>query len=286
MDIPHSTSNSSGSTIFFLSDYGLNDEFVGVVHAVVRRIAPLTRVVDLTHGITPFDVRSGSFALARAIPYVGSGVVLAIVDPGVGSDRRGVVLEVVGSSGSRHFVGPDNGLLMAAARSCGKISRVVVLDGGDRDRSATFDGRDLFAPAAAMISIGADLSELGSLETPDSLVTLPPPVVDVGSLRDGRKFLRTEVTWIDRFGNVQLSAVPALLSDTPDGVSLVEFDRRLSETREPEINLVRARTFCDLKPGELGLIDDSSGHLAIVSSESSAAGELSILPGQLVTLAY
>src|SRR5271169_6709510 len=143
-------------TVFFLSDFGTEDEFAGVVHAVIAAQAPGATVIDLTHHIPPFDVRAGSHSLVRAVPYLGPGVVLAVVDPGVGTGRRGIGLEVALSSGSGAslaFVGPDNGLLVAAAEAAAEapVARVVELarPPAPPDRGSTFDGRDLFAPAAA-----------------------------------------------------------------------------------------------------------------------------------------
>ena len=143
-------------TVFFLSDYGTEDEFAGVVHAVIAAQAPGVAVIDLTHHIPPFDVRAGSHSLVRAVPYLGPGVVLAVVDPGVGTGRRGIGLEVALPSGaSLAFVGPDNGLLVAAAEAAAEapVARVVELarPPAPPDRGSTFDGRDLFAPAAAAL---------------------------------------------------------------------------------------------------------------------------------------
>ncbi|HXN60167.1 MAG TPA: SAM-dependent chlorinase/fluorinase, partial [Acidimicrobiales bacterium] len=141
-------------TVFFLSDFGTQDEFAGVVHAVIAARAPGTTVIDLTHHTPPFDVRAGSHTLVRAVPHLGPGVVLGVVDPGVGTDRRGVAIEIALPSGrTMYFVGPDNGLLVAAAESVAEapIARVVELErhAPSPERGATFDGRDLFAPAAA-----------------------------------------------------------------------------------------------------------------------------------------
>ena len=213
MSVPTGSSEQAG-TIFFLSDYGTRDEFAGVVHAVIAARAPGVTVVDLTHRIPPFDVRAGSHALVRAVPHLGAGVVLGVVDPGVGTDRRGIVVEVpLPSGGTLWFVGPDNGLLMAAAESVGEapVSRVVELHRGTPDpgHGATFDGRDLFAPAAAALCVGVTLSELGDSVAPDTLARLIGGVVEHGRLPDGRTCLRAEVTWVDHFGNVQLAATVA-----------------------------------------------------------------------------
>src|SRR5215203_2888469 len=158
-------------TVSFLTDYGLEDEFVGVVKSVLRDLAPHVTVIDLTHGVRPFDVRGGSLALARAIPYVAEGVVLPVVDPGVGTARRAVAVEVAGGAGV--LVGPDNGLLAPAVAIVGGAERAVELTNPDHHLAApgaTFAGRDLFAPVAAHLCNGVDLTELGPLVDADLLM--------------------------------------------------------------------------------------------------------------------
>ena len=137
-------------TITFLSDYGTGDEFVGVVHSVIRSIAPEVRVIDLTHEIRPYDVRAGSLTLGRAAQYLCPGVVLAVVDPGVGTSRRGIAVEVGG--GQSYLVGPDNGLLASAVAMSGGATAAIELTNPTYQLpapGATFAGRDIFAPAAA-----------------------------------------------------------------------------------------------------------------------------------------
>ena len=191
-------------TLSFLSDYGTDDEFVGVVHSVVVSIAPHVRIVDVTHGIAPHDVRAGGLALARSAQYLCPGVVLAVVDPGVGTTRRRVAVEV--GSGQSVLVGPDNGLLAAAVALVGGADRAVSLSDPAwhlPSQSTTFDGRDVFAPVAAHLACGVDLAELGELIDPNGL--LPAVVATAAIETDG---LHAEVWWIDRFGNVQLNAGP------------------------------------------------------------------------------
>ena len=182
-------------------------------------------MIDLTHEIPPFDVRAGSHTLVRAVPYLGSGVVLAVVDPGVGTSRRAVALEAARPDAPLSFVGPDNGLLVAAAEAAAggtgaPVARAGAAPGagpgpaagpGRRGRrhtarGRTFDGRDVFAPAAAALCVGAALDSLGEPVDPASLVRLIAGVVDTGRLDDGRACLRAEVTWVDRYGNLQLAA--------------------------------------------------------------------------------
>ena len=139
--------------VSFLSDYGRADEFVGVCHAVMLDIAPDLRIVDVTHDIPPFDVRAGALALTRAIQYLPEGVVLAVVDPGVGTDRRCIAVEVENAA----IVGPDNGLLAPAVAMLGGPQRVIEITSLDHQLRApgpTFAGRDVMAPAAAYLAAG------------------------------------------------------------------------------------------------------------------------------------
>ena len=173
-------------TISFLSDYGHADEFVGVVHSVIRSIAPDVAVVDITHGIARHDTRAGGLALARAANYLCPGVVVAVVDPGVGTDRRPIAIEV--GAGVSVLLGPDNGLLAPAVGLVGGATRAVEL-GNPAYRlpaggGATFDGRDVFAPAAAHLCVGVPLTELGPEIDPATLLpgVLPISRVEAGPL--------------------------------------------------------------------------------------------------------
>ncbi len=290
-------------TVFFLSDFGTEDEFAGVVHAVIAARAPGTTVIDLTHHVPPFDVRAGSHTLVRAVPHLGPGVVLAVVDPGVGTARRGIGLEVALPAGaSLAFVGPDNGLLVAAAEAAAEapVTRVVELTRppAPPDRGSTFDGRDLFAPAAAALCAGVALEELGEPIDPTSLVRLIGGVVEEGRLHDGRACLRIEVTWVDHFGNLQLAATVA--DARVAGIPLrghVELAARLESGREDPDGLPRSLVpdgmqlrcvdaFGELEHGEFGLLVDANGHLAVVAGEASAARWLNVAAGELLVLAW
>lgn len=290
-------------TVFFLSDFGTEDEFVGIVHAVIAQHAPGTTVIDLTHHIPAFDVRAGSHTLERAVSHLGPGVVLAVVDPGVGTERRGIGLRVaLPSGGSLSFVGPDNGLLVAAAEAAAEapVSHVVELTRprASPERGATFDGRDLFGPAAAALCTGSALQELGHVIDPLSLVRLVGGVVEEGRLRDGRACLRTEVTWVDHFGNLQLAATVAdarVAGIPPSGC--VELAARiesgqahpdgLPEALVPDgVQLRCVDAFGELQRGEFGLLIDANGHLAVVAGEASAAGWLNVVAGELLVLAW
>lgn len=299
---PSEPSRTPG-TVFFLSDFGSRDEFVGVVHAVIAARAPGTTVIDLTHQIPPFDVRAGSHTLVRAVPHLGPGVVLGVVDPGVGTSRRGIGLAVaLPAGGTMSFVGPDNGLLVAAAEAAGEapISAVVELhrDPVPAERGATFDGRDVFAPAAAALCVGTPLAALGDPVDPVSLCRLIGGVVERGRLHDGRACLRAEVTWVDHFGNVQLAATVAdtRVAGLPAS-GTIELNAGVDAGRGdldgfprslvPDgVQLRCVEAFGDLQQGEFGLLVDANGHLAVVAGEASAAHWLNVAAGELLVLAW
>ncbi len=271
-DLPPPPRPPAGGAIHFLSDYGLADEFVGVVHAVLAARTPGVPVVDLTHAVAPFDVTAGARVLERAAPHLGPGAVLAVVDPGVGTDRPGVALEVATTAGPRHWVGPDNGLLPAAAEAVGSLVGVTLLD--RPDRPGTFDGRDVFAPAVAALVTGQGPERLGRPGDPADLVRLPRPLAEAGTDDDGR-FVRLEVTWVDRFGNVQLAASDEL-------TALVRSGNPLRAAGGRPLRSVRA--FAELGPDELGLLIDANGHPALVAARASAAERLGLTTGSVVVL--
>lgn len=261
------------NTISFLSDYGLDDEFVGVVHSVIRSLAPEVRVIDISHSIAAHDVRAGGLALARSVSYMAPGVVLGVVDPGVGTSRRGVAIEV--AQGEAFLVGPDNGLLAPAVAMVGGATAAVVLDNPEfhlDDASSTFDGRDVFAPVAAHLCLGVELHRLGTAVEP-SLLT--PGLLPVSGLTD-EGAIEAEVLWIDRFGNAQLNVDPDEIAGWPDAVTVE--GGRLSRTA------IRVRAFGDIPVGGVGLVVDSYGLLALAVDRSSAAVELQLSEGSRITL--
>lgn len=259
--------------ILFLTDYGLSDEFVGVCHALIARLAPEARVIDLTHGIPPGDVPAGALALASAVPYgPEEAVFLAVVDPGVGTGRRALAIE----AGRSALVGPDNGVLGLAAEALGGVGRAVAIDPArvtPGDVSATFHGRDVFAPAAAAIAAGGRLEQLGAAVDPSSVarVVIEEPVVKADRLE-------TMVLGVDRFGNVRLAASPDHLDQAGHG------DRAAVHLEQGPVPVRLVRTFGDLDPGEVGLLRDSGGWLALVRNGSSAAEALGLARYDRVTL--
>ena len=266
----------SYDTVSFLSDLGHGSDAVGVVHALLRDLAPELHVVDITHDIAPFDVRAGSLALARAVAYVPSGIVMACVDPGAGTDRRLVAVEVAGGNGV--FLGPDNGLLATGVALAGGAERAVILDRIEHHLAspgATFAARDVLAPVSAALARGVDLVELGSAIDPGSLL---PSVVPIPREENGS--LACEILWVDRFGNCQINAsyddVVAILGPETSRVRLAFGD----ELRNVEI----VTSYGALGAGAFGLVIDSSGLLSLAFDRASASRELGLGEGDAVRL--
>jgi S-adenosyl-L-methionine hydrolase (adenosine-forming) len=260
--------------VLFLTDYGLQDEFVGLCHAVIARLAPEVRVIDLTHGIPPLDVGRGAMVLADAVPHApADAVYLAVVDPGVGTERRAVAV----SAGDALLVGPDNGLLAPAWEALGGAAAAVSLRVPE-GASATFHGRDVFAPAAARLAAGEAPEALGEPLDPATLVRMEE---DRPRIRPGE--IRTRVAAVDRFGNVALAVradqAPSADLDRSDRVAI----RAGSESGARPVR--RVRTFGDLGEGEIGVLVDSAGRLAVVQRGGSAAASLGLGPGDPVVIA-
>jgi S-adenosyl-L-methionine hydrolase (adenosine-forming) len=259
-------------TVSFLSDFGTVDEFVGVVKAVIRDIARHVTVIDITHEIAPHDVRGGSFALARSIQYLPSGVVLAVVDPGVGTDRRAVAIEVADGEGI--LVGPDNGLLPAAATFAGGAERAVVLDNPAYHLPSpglTFGARDVFGPVAAHLCNGVALLDLGTEIDP---ALLRPGLVPLPRFENDA--IVAEVLWVDRFGNAQLNVGPAEIEPWGDRVRV----RAGDNVRTGKV----CASYGEIGTGALGLVVDSYGMVSVCLDRFSAADELHLAAGDAVEL--
>ena len=257
--------------ISFLSDFGTDDEFVGVVHGVIARVEPRLRVIDVTHGVPNGDVRSGALALLRAVQYLPEGVALAVVDPGVGTGRRAIAAQTTWG----HFVGPDNGLLAPAVAMVGGADVVVSLE-DERFRvpslgGATFDGRDLFAPAAAVLAAGqASIQDLGPVLGADSIAPLLLPLVEVDEVG-----LRGEIWWLDKFGNAQSNIAPADLEE----LGFKPGDEVPVVIGSMEHLLPWVVAYGEVDPGSALLHTDSYGLVAIAIREGSAADDLTLSTG-------
>jgi S-adenosylmethionine hydrolase len=260
-------------TISFLSDYGTRDEFAGVVRSVIRQLAPTVAVVDLTHHIPAHDVRAGGLALARSVQYLAPGVVLAVVDPGVGTARRAIAVEV--GDGASVLVGPDNGLLAPAVSMVGGATRAVELANPDYQLPApgpTFAGRDVFGPAAAHLCNGVDLIELGPELDVHGLM---PGMIPITRVEEGA--VVAEVLWTDAYGNLQLNVDPAEIDAFGERIEL-RFDGRVRTG-------VRHGTYAEVPVGEIGLVVDSYGLVSLAVDRGSAADELGVATGDEVVLA-
>jgi S-adenosylmethionine hydrolase len=253
----------------FLSDYGVADEFVGVVHAVIARLAPDARVIDLSHGIARHDVRSGALVLRDALPYAPPGVHLAVVDPEVGGVRRAVALRC--EQDDRLLVGPDNGLLTPAAERFGGVAEAVEISRSPwrlEPVSATFHGRDLFAPVAARLAAGEALGDAGDPLDPGELVVLELP-----SARLEDDVLIVHALTADRFGNVILDGSVEDLARVAHLGDVVEVAVKGGSRRARY-----ARTFADVGAGELLVYEDARGNLALAVNRGSAFDELGLEP--------
>jgi len=259
--------------VTFLTDFGLQDDFVGTCHGVMKRIAPEAQIIDITHGISPQQVLQGALVLANTLPYMPEGVHLAVVDPGVGTERKPLALR--GRDG-RLYVGPDNGLLVPAAERLGGVDAAWELANADYRLdpvSSTFHGRDIFAPAAAYLAAGVEPAELGPSVDPGSLVRPDLPRPEVG---DGR--IVAHVLIADRFGNVQLNLAPEHLEEVGiDAGTPVEIEVGLQR-----FYAVAARTFADVRTGDIVLYEDAYGNISVAINAGDAAEMLATEPGDTV----
>jgi S-adenosylmethionine hydrolase len=260
--------------VSFLSDFGVADDFVGACHGVIKRIAPDVEIIDVTHGIAPQAVLQGALILRNTLRYMPAGVHLAVVDPGVGSTRRPVIVR---DANGDLFVGPDNGLLVPATELAGIESAHELANPAYAIEpvSRTFHGRDLFAPAAAHLALGVEPAELGPPLAPDALVRLdiPKPVVAEG-------VVDASVLYVDRYGTMQLN----MTRDVLDRDCIVPGTRFEIELAGERYYATAARTYADARPGEIVLYEDSYRNIAIAINRGSAAEMFSAQPGQQVLL--
>jgi len=257
--------------ITLLTDYGIADEFAGVLQGVIAGICPEARVINLSHGVVSHDVRGGAAVLAQSLPYMPVGIHVAIVDPTVGSKRRAVALRL---ADGRILVGPDNGLLWPAAELAGGVEQAVEIS---RSRwriepvSATFHGRDIFAPVAAHLAAGEPLEQAGDPLDPWLLTRIETP----RARREGGALVAI-VNSTDRFGNVQLAAAHEDLEGL--GLQLGDAVRVQVESGEVHVGTY-GRTFSDVDEGRLLLFEDSGRRLALAFNRGSAVARLGLRGG-------
>ena len=250
------------------TDFGTTDPFAGIMKGVIASLAPEARIVDLTHGIPPQDVLAGALVLRHAVPYFPPGTVhLAVVDPGVGGTRRPLCVETAHGL----LVGPDNGLLSLAAPP-GEVQRIIHLT-EERfflsPRSATFHGRDVFAPVAAGLATGLPPSSFGSAAVDMERLPLPAPV------RDGPS-VRGEVIYVDRFGNLTSNVGEDILRTLERPVvSIAIGDVRLRGV---------APSYSSVRPGEPVAVVNSWGLLEIAVRDGSARDRLGARVGETIVV--
>jgi S-adenosyl-L-methionine hydrolase (adenosine-forming) len=262
--------------IVFLSDFGYRNEWVGICHAVINKIAPESQVIDLSHGVPPLDVRAGALLLSDSLPYFRhEAVVLAVVDPSVGRE-----LDIAIRTGDgRILVGPDNGLLAPAWRAAEGVANAVSITSSEillEPVSQSFHARDVFAPAAAHLATGASLTDLGESIEPQTLVDLhvSEPTVEPGKIA-------CEVLDLNRFGNVQLNARTSHLA----AAGLDQAERISVEATSGNAVVKRVATYADLTEGEWGLMVDPRGWLSVIrGNPSNAAADLGVGADDLVWL--
>jgi S-adenosyl-L-methionine hydrolase (adenosine-forming) len=255
--------------VTLLTDYGRDDDFVGVCHGVIRSIDPDAQIVDITHGIRRYAVRQGAIVLRNTLPYMPVGVHVAVVDPQVGTERRAVALR---TGDGRILVGPDNGVLSLAWDRCGGVDMAVDVTRSPHRLepvSATFHGRDIFAPVAARLASGAELADAGDPLEPDALAT-----VDLPKPRRDDAGIVAHALVVDRFGNAGLNV---------DHDDLAGSGITLGGTVELEVGGERylatyAQTFADVKPGELIVYEDAYRTLAVAINRGDAAATLALRP--------
>lgn len=262
--------------ISFLSDFGHEDEFVGVVHGVLAKLTPGSRVIDVGHGFPRGNVKAAALALTRAIQYLPEGVCLAVVDPGVGTDRKAIAAETTWGT----FIGPDNGLLSPAVAMVGGATKIVSIENPEAmipSPGQTFHGRDVFAPAAALIAGGeAAIDELGPQVPGEEIVPLLLPLTEtVGSLVSG------EAWWVDTFGNVQTNVAPEDLS----GLGVSPGDTVTLKVGSNIHSVPWVGSYGDVGEGDVLIHVDSVGLLALAVRGGRADEQLNLAEGVAVSLA-
>ena len=261
--------------VTFLSDYGLEDNFVGVCHGVIARIAPRARVIDISHAVQPQDVRQGATVLAQSVPYLPAAVHLAVVDPAVGTGRGRVAVQ----AGEHVLVGPDNGLLVWAAEALGGVRRAHALANPDyqlQEVSKTFHGRDIFAPAAAHVATGVELAALGPELDPAALVRLAPATSTVDD-----DHVHGEILLVDHFGNVALNVSREEL----ESVGVLLGDRVEIRVGGQTFTAPFGETFASVPAGRMVLHEDSFRKLTISVNQGRAATRLKARAGDPVVVA-
>jgi S-adenosyl-L-methionine hydrolase (adenosine-forming) len=273
----------AGPLVSLLSDFGIRDPSAAICRGVIWSIAPDARLLDISHDVAKYAIRDGALLLWCALPYLPVGTHLAVVDPGVGTDRRPIAARTVRGD---HLVGPDNGLLLPAAERLGGIAAAAVLtEPGYRLPvvSASFHGRDIFAPAAAHLALGVPLEAFGPMIDPAELVSLaiPEPAVEPGCLR-------TAVVYRDTFGNAKFGGLVADLvaavGDLRAGDALVVELAGQDSQPAHSLSLAWQQTFAAAGTGRPLLYEDSYGRLCLAIDRGDAVATFGLVDDQPVTI--
>ena len=269
--------------ITLLTDFGARDPSAAILHGVIAAIAPDARVIDISHEVRKFAIRDGAILLWCALPYLPMGFHVAVVDPGVGTERRPVALR---AGRGDVLIGPDNGLLLAGAERLGGISAARLLE-AEAYRlptvSTSFHGRDIFAPAAAHLATGVAFDALGPAIDPAGLVPspIPEPVVEPGTLRSA-------IVYVDTFGNVKLAGLRADLEAAIGPVTpgdRLELTFAAHDDRPAEAHIVAWRaTFGEAEPGEVLLYEDSYGRVCLAENQGNAGTDLGLSDDRPVSI--
>jgi S-adenosylmethionine hydrolase len=269
--------------ISLLTDFGARDPSAAILHGVILSIAPEATIVDISHEVRKFAIRDGAILLWCALPYLPVGAHVAVVDPGVGTERRPIALR---AKRGDVLIGPDNGLLMAGAERLGGVTEARLLE-AEAYRlpviSSSFHGRDIFAPAAAHLAAGVAFEALGSAVDPASLVPSPiaDPVVEPG-------LLRSSIVYIDTFGNIKLaglrSDLEAAIGPLKPGDRL-ELEFAADGDHPKHIDHLQWRTtFGEAQPQEILLYEDSYGRICLAENQGNAAADLELSDDRKVTI--
>jgi S-adenosylmethionine hydrolase len=262
--------------ITFTSDYGLDDEFVGVCRGVMKRIAPDVEILDITHGIEPQDVQMGALILAQAVAFMPTAIHMAIVDPGVGTTRRGIA---VGTEEGSILVGPDNGVLVLAAEALGGATEAYEITNDKlmlMQISRTFHGRDVFAPVAAHLALGVGIDQVGAEVPLDELQK-----VNVPSSRVDDDHVHGQIVMTDHFGNLGLNIHRADL----EGAGILLGDVLELRIGGKTWDTKYCETFSEVAIGRVAVLEDSHRHIAVAVNRGSARGTLEARRGDPVILA-
>jgi S-adenosylmethionine hydrolase len=262
--------------ITFLSDYGLEDEFVGVCRGVLKRFAPHVEIIDIAHGIPPQDVQAGATVLAQAVLYMPPAVHLAIVDPGVGTPRRAVV---IGTASGPPLIGPDNGLLSLAADALGGAVQANEISNQDlflEQPSRTFHGRDIFAPVAARVALGMSPDEVGPSVPVDQLIRIERPEAKIDD-----DHIHARIVQIDHFGNLQLNFGRTEI----EGIGVLIGDDVEIRIGGRSFTAPYTQAFSEVPIGRLLLLEDSHRHLTVALNMGNARDSLEARRGDPVIIA-